>query len=174
KVSPERVRDRLTGRLVDAITHTNWRSIVRPRTIIYLIGWSAIGLAMLTVLSLRTPISISVLHDRNPLFVTLKDGTIQNGFDVKILNMTPAPRQVHLTLDGIDGVRMALAERPDEASAITLDLEPDAVMPLRVYVEVDPAELTAARTPLTMTITTADGNVRASAVTQFEAPEPSR
>ncbi|MEO7223994.1 MAG: cytochrome c oxidase accessory protein CcoG, partial [Devosia sp.] len=42
KVSPERVRDRLTGRLVDAITHTNWRSIVRPRTIIYLIGWSAI------------------------------------------------------------------------------------------------------------------------------------
>jgi cytochrome c oxidase accessory protein FixG len=173
-VSPERVRDRLTGKLVDTIAHTNWRSIVRPRTIVYLIGWSAIGLAMLTVLSLRTPLSISVLHDRNPQFVTLKDGTIQNGYDVKISNMTPAPRQVHLTLEGIANARMALAERPTETTTIELELKPDAVAPLRIYVEADPAELTSARTPLTMTVTTADGKIHASAVTQFEAPEPSK
>jgi cytochrome c oxidase accessory protein FixG len=173
-VSPDRVRDRLTGRLVDAVTHTNWRSIVRPRTILYLIGWSAIGLAMLTVLSLRTPVSINVLHDRNPLFVVLKDGTIQNGYDVKILNMTPAPRQVRLTLEGINGARMALAEQPDEATSLDLGLEPDAVMPLRVYVEVDSAALKGTRTPLTMTVTSVDGTIRASASTQFEAPEPSQ
>jgi cytochrome c oxidase accessory protein FixG len=173
-VSPERVRDRLTGKLVDAIAHTNWRSIVRPRTVVYLIGWAAIGLAMLTVLSLRSPVSISVLHDRNPQFVTLKDGTIQNGYDVKILNMTPAPRHVVLTLEGIDGARMALAEQPNQTSAIDLNLEPDVVAPLRIYVEVDPAKLDSARTPLTMTVTTADGKTRSSAVTQFEAPEPSK
>jgi cytochrome c oxidase accessory protein FixG len=173
-VSPERVRDRLTGKLIDAIAHTNWRSIVRPRTVVYLIGWLAIGLAMLTVLSLRTPVSISVLHDRNPQFVTLKDGTIQNGYDVKILNMTPAPRQVHLTLEGIDGIQMSLAEQPNETAGIDLNLEPDAVAPLRIYVEADPAQLASARTPLTMTVTTADGKIHASAVTQFEAPEPSK
>jgi cytochrome c oxidase accessory protein FixG len=173
-MSPERVRDRLTGRLVDAVKRTNWRSIVRPRTVLYLLGWSTIGLAMLTVLSLRTPVSINVLHDRNPLFVVLKDGAIQNGYDVKILNMTPAPRQVRLTLEGIEGARMSLAGASGESTSLDLGLVPDAVLPLRVYVEVDPSVLGSTRTPLTMTVTSADGGIRSSAITQFEAPELSR
>ena len=54
---------------------------------------AGIGLAMLTVLALRSPLSVNVLHDRNPLYVELRDGSLRNGYDVKILNMTPAPRE---------------------------------------------------------------------------------
>jgi hypothetical protein len=42
-VQPERVRDKITGRLVEGIKLTNWRSITRPRTIGYFIVWAAIG-----------------------------------------------------------------------------------------------------------------------------------
>ena len=70
-IDPARVRDTGTGRLVDAIRHTTWRSIVRPRTIVYFVVWAGIGLAMLTVLSLRSPLDLNVLHDRNPLYVQL-------------------------------------------------------------------------------------------------------
>src|SRR5690606_17755824 len=88
-IEPARVRDSATGRFVDAIRQTSWRSIVRPRTLVYFVIWAGIGLAMLTVLSLRSPLDLNVLHDRNPLYVQLQDGTVRNGYDVKILNMTP-------------------------------------------------------------------------------------
>ena len=82
-IDTARVRDSLTGKLRDAFQRTNWRSIIRPRTLIYFVGWAAIGLAMLTVLALRSPLDINVLHDRNPLYVQLSDGSVRNGYDVK-------------------------------------------------------------------------------------------
>ena len=115
---PSKVRDSLTGKLIAGIKHTSWRSIVRPRTIVYFIGWAAIGLAMLTVLSLRSPLAVNVLHDRNPLYVALKDGTVRNGYDVKMLNMTPEPRTVTLHLEGLPGATVSLADSRGDDRAV--------------------------------------------------------
>jgi cytochrome c oxidase accessory protein FixG len=140
RIEPARVRDSITGKFVEAIRHTTWRSIIRPRTIVYFIGWSAIGLAMLTVLALRSPLSLNVLHDRNPVYVELRDGSIRNGFDVKVLNMTPQPRDVELRIEGLPGAHLSLAESDGEViGAIPLTLAPDKVAPLRLYVRVEPA-----------------------------------
>src|SRR5690606_33232522 len=122
RIQPARVRDSMTGRLIDRIKLTDWRSIVRPRTIVYFVGWAAIGLAMLTVLALRSPLSVNVLHDRNPLYVELRDGSVRNGYDVKILNMTPEPREVILRLDGIEGAQISLADDANEHDTLELAL----------------------------------------------------
>jgi cytochrome c oxidase accessory protein FixG len=168
-IEPDRIRD-AAGRLIDRVKRTDWRSVIRPRTLVYFVGWGAIGLAMLTVLALRTPLQVNVLHDRNPLYVTLKDGTVRNGYDVKILNMTPQPRVVAITLEGLPGGAMALADsRGQTSQAISVELEPDKVLPLRLYVHADPAELPAAKTGFRIAVESIDG-LHAAADVNFEAP----
>ncbi|WP_417310495.1 cytochrome c oxidase accessory protein CcoG [Devosia sp.] len=170
-IRPERVRDSATGRLVKRIKHTDWRSIIRPRTLIYFVGWSAIGLAMLTVLALRTPLSLNVLHDRNPLYVELRDGSVRNGFDVKVLNMTPQPGQVVLSLEGLPGAAMSLADDSKLVQQLTLDLPPDQVLPLRLYVRVD-AEFVPAEPVDFHIVVTDTETARTSAVeTSFAVPQ---
>ena len=44
------------------------------------------GAIMLYSLATRTLLDISVLHDRNPLFVTLSDGSVRNAYTVRFLN----------------------------------------------------------------------------------------
>jgi cytochrome c oxidase accessory protein FixG len=172
-IQPNRIRD-AAGKLIDKVRHTSWRSVVRPRTIVYLVGWSAIGLAMLTVLALRSPLQVNVLHDRNPLYVTLKDGSVRNGYDVKILNMTPTPRIVAVTIDGLPGASMSMADsRGQTSQAISVELEPDKVLPLRLYVHANPADLSDAKTAFQVTVTSVDG-LKAVADVNFEAPEKAK
>ncbi len=167
-IEPARIRHSLTGRLVDTIKLTDWRSIIRPRTIIYFIGWVAIGLGMLTVLALRSPLSVSVLHDRNPLYVQMRDGAVSNGYDIKILNMTPQPRNVTVTLIGLPGATLTLPDR----SATDLALEPDAVLALRAFVEVPAAELPTIQTRFTIAVSSTDGALHSQTETTFEVPQP--
>jgi cytochrome c oxidase accessory protein FixG len=174
-IQPSRVRDTATGKLVDAIKHTDWRSIIRPRTIIYFIGWSAIGLAMLTVLALRSPLSLNVLHDRNPLFVELKDGAVRNGYDVKVLNMTPQPREVTLRIEGLAGSALSVAdEAVDATQSVSLTLDPDKVLPIRLYVRVGPDALAEEPTRFRIIVEDSAASIRTSAETTFEVPETDR
>lgn len=170
-IAPANVRDSKTGRLIEKLKHTNWRSIIRLRTILYFSVWAAIGMAMLTVLLLRSPLDINALHDRNPLFVQLSDGAVRNGFDVKILNMRPEPREVVLTIDGLPGAGMTLAGGSDEPTdTIVLDVEPDRVLPVRVYVRVGPDDLPATRETFTFIATSDDGELVATTSGKFEVP----
>jgi polyferredoxin len=127
---------------------------------------------MLTVLSLRSPLDVSVLHDRNPLYVLLSDGSIRNGYDVKILNMTPQPRQIALTIDGLTGATMTLAGSSNSSdNKILLDVEPDRVLPIRLYIRANPDNLVASRTEFKLIATNVDGPETATAHANFETPE---
>jgi len=76
--------------------------ILRPRTYYYLTIMMLVGSVMLYGLLTRSPAELHVLHDRNPLFVTLSDGHIRNGYDVKILNKLHEDRSYRLSVDGIE------------------------------------------------------------------------
>ena len=171
-VQPARVRDQLTGKLVEAITKTDWRSIVRPRTIVYFVGWVAIGLAMLTALALRSPLSLNVLHDRNPLYVELRDGSVRNGYDVKVLNMTPEVREIVLRLEGLPGSSLSLAEGGSEtASSLTFTLEPDRVLPVRLYVRVGPDALPPEQANFHIVVADGKADLVRRVESTFEVPE---
>ena len=49
---------------------------------------------MAALLARRTTTELTVLHDRDPLFVTLSSGSIRNGYTVKILNKAREPKYV--------------------------------------------------------------------------------
>ncbi|MBU1174086.1 MAG: cytochrome c oxidase accessory protein CcoG [Alphaproteobacteria bacterium] len=171
-IVPANVRDRATGKLSDRVRHTNWRSIFRLRTLVYFLVWGGIGLGMLTVLALRSSLDINVLHDRNPLYVQLGSGDVRNGYDVKILNMANEPRRIELSLSGLPTGTMSLAsdtgERPD---GVTLDVEPDKVMPVRVYVTADPAALDGSNVEFNFVARNIGGPEQVASKVKFHSPE---
>ncbi|MER0236905.1 cytochrome c oxidase accessory protein CcoG [Fulvimarina sp. MAC8] len=139
RIEPAQVRDG-AGRFVEGLRHFDWRIILRPRTLIYFAAWCAIGLALLTALSLRDRLDLNVQHDRNPVFVTLKDGSIRNGYTVKLLNMVPEPRTIALSIDGLPGATMAIPDlRLENVESADVDVDPDLLRQIKVFVS-QPAE----------------------------------
>ena len=107
----------------------------RPRTLIYA-GAMAVGIAvMVTAMATRAQIDLSVQHDRAPLFVKLRDGSIRNGYTVKISNKTQAPAEFVLALRGLDGGAMDLPDRSGApASSLVLPVDADTIGTFRVLV----------------------------------------
>jgi cytochrome c oxidase accessory protein FixG len=125
-----------------------WRSFVRPRTIVYSSIWVAAGLAMLFALSLRDRLGVSVLQDRNPLFVELSDGSIRNGYTVKILNMQQRPRRFRVALAGLEGAVMSMTgSDAAPARAFDVEVEADKLRAIKVYVSARPEALEGQQTP---------------------------
>jgi len=133
-IDPSRVRSS-GGRFVDGLKHFDWRTLVRPRTLLYFGVWALIGVGMLVALGMRDRLDMTVQHDRNPVFVELSDGSIRNGYTVKLLNMLPEPRSIRLSLEGLPGAAMTVPELGDAAGAsFEVPVEPDRLRALRVFV----------------------------------------
>ncbi len=135
-IDPGRVRDS-NGSLSDKVAHFHLRKIFRPRTFIYFGAWSLVGLLLLYGLLVRDRIDINVLHDRNPQFVMLSDGSIRNGYTIKLLNMVPVQRIFTLEMQGLPGGTMTVAESgAPEARTTIIGVEPDRLRTLKVFVRV--------------------------------------
>jgi polyferredoxin len=120
----------------------NLKTLLRPRTIIYTSLWSAIGLFMLYGLSARDRLDINVVADRNPLYVTLSDGAIRNGYTVKILNMQQRPRAFSLSIDGLPQAAMTMVGVEGEpAQSIKVDVDADKLKSFKVYVSTPDASV---------------------------------
>lgn len=133
-IEPARVRN-AAGILSDKVANFRLRNIFRPRTFVYMAAWSLIGIALLYGLLSRDRLALNVLHDRNPQFVTLSDGSIRNGYTVKLLNMIPERRTVILSMEGLPGANMSVAgiDQPEDRS-FAVSLEPDRLTALRIFV----------------------------------------
>ncbi len=75
--------------------------IFRPRTLLYMALIAGIGLLMLYGLATRSLLDVNTIHDRNPAFVVLSDGSIRNGYTVRILNKRNETRRFEIAVDGL-------------------------------------------------------------------------
>jgi cytochrome c oxidase accessory protein FixG len=119
-------------------------SLVRPRTLLYAALIFLVAGIMLVAFSMRTTLEINVLHDRGMLFVPLSDGSIRNGYTVKILNKLHEPRNVSLTLAGLPSGRLTILGAEGNATP-RIEVPTDNLKEIRVFVTVLPQE--AARMP---------------------------
>ncbi|MDH5558074.1 MAG: cytochrome c oxidase accessory protein CcoG [Alphaproteobacteria bacterium] len=108
--------------------------LLRPRTIVYTGLLALVAAVMLFGLTTRSTLEVSLLRDRNPLFVTLSDGTIRNGYTFKIINRARANREFILTLDGIEGATLAVLGGSSGSRAAVFSTKPDQVETFRVFV----------------------------------------
>lgn len=121
-----------------------WR-ILRPRTAAYFGLWAVVGLALLLSLAARDRLTLTVQHDRNPVYVTLSDGSIRNAYTVKIANRRLDARVFSLTLDGLPGANLRIAGAESApARSIRLSVAGDAISETRVLATLPPGAPPAA------------------------------
>ena len=112
-----------------------WSHILRLRTFIYFAAWAAVGVIMLVALLNRDRLDVNIVPDRNPLFVTLSDGAVRNGFTVKILNMKQEPRTFRITLKDLPGATMEMVgEKVKASEQIDVAVDPDKLRAVKLYV----------------------------------------
>lgn len=142
-IQPEKVRN-ADGSFSDKIRHFDWRIIFRPRTLLYIGAWSAVGLAMLFLLFTRERLDVNVLHDRNPQYVMESDGSIRNGYTVRILNMMPQPRTIRLSIDGLPNAVMKINGYPENKGQVyDIPAKPDEATALKVFVTLPKADVSS-------------------------------
>lgn len=106
---------------------------LRPRTIWYTCIMALVGGVMLYSLLNRSPQELHVLHDRNPIFVTMSDGEIRNGYEIKILNKTHEDQTFALRLDGLENATVKV-QGAGELQMEKLHVFADSVANYRVFV----------------------------------------
>ncbi|MEO9467338.1 cytochrome c oxidase accessory protein CcoG [Parasphingorhabdus sp.] len=113
-----------------------WKTLLSPRTILYFAAWTGIGLGMLFALGNRTRLDLAVQHDRNPVYVQLSEGDIRNSYTAKIRNMENRPREMEVSISGLDGATIWSGgnQRPASQSMIKTTVPADSVAKLRLFV----------------------------------------
>ncbi|GGH27086.1 cytochrome c oxidase accessory protein FixG [Cribrihabitans marinus] len=107
-----------------------WKHILRPRTILYTVLWSLVGLGLLFALFIRSDIDLTVAPVRNPTFVTLSDGAIRNTYDVRLRNKHGEERPFQVSIVGDPALRVSLEGVEDT----TVTVPADTAYLQRVYI----------------------------------------
>jgi cytochrome c oxidase accessory protein FixG len=147
-------------------------SILRPRTIVYMMALALVGLIMLVALVNRSTLEVNILPDRNPLFVTLADGSIRNGYELKIVNKEHRERIFRIDIEGLEGAALSRPALADEAGS-TVVVGVDTLRTAKFFVSL-PADkleqLRGGKSALTFVATDLDNGETAVRESSFRGP----
>ncbi|HWA42197.1 MAG TPA: cytochrome c oxidase accessory protein CcoG [Hypericibacter adhaerens] len=143
-----------------------WKPI-RLRTIVYVALLLLVAAGVVAALGTRSTLDINVLPERTPLFVLLKDGSIQNAYTLKILNKQRLAREFTLTVASPANARIEIVGAEPDG---TLAAKPDHVATYRVLVSLPRAEVKDERQDLTFVLTDKAGDDSARHRTVFRGP----
>ena len=96
-------------------------------------------------LSSLSAVDLNVLHERAPLFVMLKDGSIQNKYTLKLLNKTNEDLLVTISAESPVPIELIGAEEP-------VRIKHGEVTPAMVFVKIKRADLTSDDVPVTFQV----------------------
>jgi polyferredoxin len=146
--------------------------IVRPRTVIYAAILLLVASVILFGLGARAGVDINILPERNPLFVTLSDGSIRNGYTIKILNKSHEPRTYDLNVEHLKGATLSVVGQDlADSGYAQLAARPDTVTTYRIYVTAPPAAVSEGSQELTMALTDRKDGATVRHETVFRGPE---
>lgn len=154
--------------------HVDKLSFWRPRTYYYIATMSLIGALMVFAFFTRSAVELSVIHDRNPLYVRLSNGDIRNTYTLKVSNKTHNDHSFRLDVTGVmpRDISVAGAGSPD---AQNLQVLADSVGTFRVMLSVDAAAVQHhVRLPVTLKIAGPDAKHSAAMETVFISPGGNR
>jgi cytochrome c oxidase accessory protein FixG len=145
--------------------------IVRTRTVLYAVIIAVVGALMTYTFATRRNDAVSVIHDRNPLFVRLSDGSLRNAFAVRILNKTLETQSFVLKVSGLaDADVEVIGSAARSGGDPVIEVGPDQSREVRVLVTEHQRLAPQASVPLTFTIVPATGGTMVSAGDHFFGP----
>jgi len=95
--------------------------ILRARTMIYIALWSGVGISLVVALFVRPNIDISVAPVRNPLFVTMSDGSVRNSYEIHLRNKHAEDRAFQISVKSATALGIALEGTPDRVVTVPAD-----------------------------------------------------
>jgi cytochrome c oxidase accessory protein FixG len=145
--------------------------IIRSRTLFYAAIICVVGAVMLFALATRSDEGLSVIHDRNPMFVRLADGELRNAYTIRILNKALEPRTFALTLEGLPDLDLkVVGASSNSGRTVLIAVGPDQTHEVRALVSTYSPLPAKASIPLTFRIADTKTGERASAVDYFRGP----
>jgi cytochrome c oxidase accessory protein FixG len=115
--------------------------LLRARTLLYVGVIAVVASVMLFALLTRSTLGVAAIHDRNPLLVTLSDGSVRNSFTLRLSNKERAERTFLLTIEGTSGIQIeavGIESRQDGAPLIKVG--PDQTREIRIHATLNKAE----------------------------------
>ena len=104
-----------------------------------------------------------VVHERQPLYVMLSDGSIQNKYTVKLLNKTKNTIKIHFEIEGLEGaVLHGLAD---------MEIEPGKVIPVTALIRVPLERITADLIPIVFKGEVENSPITISYKSMFMSPQ---
>ena len=163
-----------TFRNLDAASHHERAPlrIVRPRTMLYAALIAVVCAVMLGAWLNRSVLDVSVLHDRNPVFVQLSDGSCATATPSRSSTRCTQARTFRLAVEGLEGAEVSIVGLGAGEPAI--EVVPDNLRALKVLVTVPAAkheELKGAATPFRFAITDASDGTTIYHEATFRGPE---
>jgi len=111
----------------------------RARTYIYIAVMVVVSGIFFTALATRGHLDVNVIADRNPIYVTLSDGSIRNGYTLNVLNKTLEEHRYSLSLEGLEEYTLSVQGSDLQADSHLFTIGPDTVRAIKAFVAV-PAE----------------------------------
>lgn len=103
----------------DVLSH-----LARPRIVLYSVVLVLICLATAWSMATRVPLMVDVIRDRSTLSREADDGSIENVYNLKLMNTTESAQRYRLTVDGLAGIRLSeeapIEVRPAENHEVTV------------------------------------------------------
>lgn len=137
------VRDRV-GMPVTLIRYTAMREIeggniawFRPRVLVYAALMVVMLAGMVGYFMVRVPVEMTVIRNRQPIFIQLSDGSIQNNYTAHLLNRSPHPQHYRLRVTGLPGASLSVAAISQYSADgwPLLTVESGEVMSLSLYLK---------------------------------------
>jgi len=110
---------------------------IRTRTIWYTVVICLVGAVMTWGMLNRSDTDLNVLSDRNPVYVRLSDGSIRNGYTVRLMNKAAEARTMRVEVVGFGDVETRWTRGADSDF---LTVAPDSLVSARLFVSVDEKE----------------------------------
>lgn len=118
-----------------------WR---RPRVIVYSSIMTFAAVALIWGMTNMAPMEVTVLKERAPLYVQMSDGSIQNKYEVKVVNKTNEIMQAEVEVFGHDDL-VYIVDRIAEVS-------PGSVATIRLFVRIPRDKLSGQSTPIDIVV----------------------
>jgi len=147
--------------------------LVRARTVRYTTLIAIVLAIMGWAWYARANVEISVIEERNPLFVKLSNGGIRNAFTLKILNKTHDRQTFRIVVGGLEAPEITVLGQQVADTPVAVD--PDAVRAFKVFVTVPAGargQLKSAATPLRFEVVNLATGGRVVRETSFRSPAP--
>lgn len=98
-----------------------WQHVLRPRSVLYTVLWSGVGLALVFALFMRADIDLTVAPVRNPTFVLMSNGDVRNTYEIRLRNKNGEDRPFRVTVKGDLALRTQLENTIYETVTVPAD-----------------------------------------------------